>query len=930
MGRRPNPLILAYFERGPKLSDNSNRYPHRCKACGEDFPKGRIDSLTNHLTKRCPAISEAERINACLALHGINGSPARRAHTAAAVQSNAALADSMVDNGLSQTNWTALETLAEVSRQINEFSGKHDEHVPSPQNMQHDVSQAQFSHPLMALTSHPFELQEQFTLENPPMSYDNRPQQEQHQLQHQDLQHQDLQHQDPHQNADLGQDHELTEEKLRSLLESADHALDTNLSMAAAAAARLNPDFVDSQMQHEYQQDISHGAEKPVGHSAEHSVEHPNEHGIEHAIDDHGQLETQTTAIPLAGEADVGTTTTDIGSIENGPHPSADFNTNIDAVDTNAGVGVDVTAATSNSHARAPEDHMMMDTVHDEQSANPMTTPVTSAAMNGHELMPSWGELTYIPNNIQPPATVSDQSQQLAYTLNKGGFRMDTLSPNGTRVRHSRARFDPTRRKEVQEVRRIGACIRCRILRKVCSKGTPCDTCRKVLSPRVWHTGCTRTKLAEQIELYSAGVQIVVAQKRVNKLKEDYNLSNKGVVIEASHFHETGHQITLQVLQGTHATEDPEAKSEGGSPSPGDTIMIDNSKEDIPAQVENYMRRMLPEFISRETSSHVRVTLETAQKVAHETNDELLRRSLELWGLTEIMDRERQWSFHKKLNNGDCGSIWLKDETSNNDHDNEVFTTFCTQLTAGAERKASHTSKSLLVGIQRNLQDGRTRLGFPMFLTAMIFLNCVEKMTWSFKAWDGEALRSLWPLEKQPDNYYNQGYGLCELLKMLLHIRHILPKVFEVEPDQPIKAEEEDETIKKYYEDLNVTRKCTIFRRSPYLLTNMQPTSCVVAVTISLLINQILAHWNSYSARHCYNLRKLHIRSRQSISILMGRLLRPPQPRATGNPIPSQWVPLPNNQPAHPKRDTTSVPHSFLVVQATDLHCLQALASCLN
>jgi hypothetical protein len=170
------------------------------------------------------------------------------------------------------------------------------------------------------------------------------------------------------------------------------------------------------------------------------------------------------------------------------------------------------------------------------------------------------------------------------------------------------------------------------------------------------------------------------------------------------------------------------------------------------------------------------------------------------------MDRERQWSFHKKLSNGDCGNIWFKDETSTNDHDNEVFTTFCTQLTAGAERKAAHTSKSLLVGIQRNLQDGRTKLGFPMFLTAMIFLNCVEKMTWSFKAWDGEALRSLWPLEKMPDNYYNQGYGLCELLKMLLHIRHILPKVSEGEPDQPIKAEEEDETIKKYYEDLNVTR----------------------------------------------------------------------------------------------------------------------------
>lgn len=33
--RRPNQLILEYFERGPKLEDASNRYQHTCKSCGE-------------------------------------------------------------------------------------------------------------------------------------------------------------------------------------------------------------------------------------------------------------------------------------------------------------------------------------------------------------------------------------------------------------------------------------------------------------------------------------------------------------------------------------------------------------------------------------------------------------------------------------------------------------------------------------------------------------------------------------------------------------------------------------------------------------------------------------------------------------------------------------------------------------------------------
>jgi len=69
MGRKPNQLILEFFERGPKLEDSSNRYQHTCKACGEKFPKGRIDSLTNHLVKKCQAIPVRDRQRALLQLH---------------------------------------------------------------------------------------------------------------------------------------------------------------------------------------------------------------------------------------------------------------------------------------------------------------------------------------------------------------------------------------------------------------------------------------------------------------------------------------------------------------------------------------------------------------------------------------------------------------------------------------------------------------------------------------------------------------------------------------------------------------------------------------------------------------------------------------------------------------------------------------------
>ncbi|KAI1410818.1 hypothetical protein F5Y13DRAFT_181110 [Hypoxylon sp. FL1857] len=702
MGRRPNPLILEFFERGAKLNDNSNRYHHRCKACGEDFPKGRSDSLTAHLTRKCPAISEADRVNACLALHGLpNGS-------------NRTRFDGLLHSGpnpgppptaptapsLEQSQnqiWTPLETLAEVSRQI-EANEKHDDHMPTAQDAMIEASQATSG------SSNPFELQEQFTLENPPMNVDSREQ---------------LANKDATQNpsdtlqTDTRRREALAaEEKLRRALEQ--HLLPSQsaLSVAAAATARLNTSLLDPQL---LSGQAAHEAEQ--AHQADMLIEYP-------------------------------------------PTPEKQ---------------------------RAP--------VHVTESSTP------------------WDGMTYIPEDIHAPATVNDHGQHLAATLSRGGLRMDTSNGlNGARHRHSRSRFDSNRRKEVQEVRRIGACIRCRILRKTCSKGTPCETCRKVLSPRVWRAGCVRTKLSEHIDLYSAGVQAVMSQKRINGYKTTHHLENVGVIVEVSHFPETGHSAIFQVLLGIPKEGD------GNTPhvEPNRVILLDNNTEDIPGKVEIYMRQNLLELIRREPSHPVRVTLDTAVAVANETNDELLKRSLELWGIVDIMDRERQWAMLAKSPKEDVKDYWINDE-----FDSEAYTNICMQLTAAAERKASAASKNLLNGIQRNLQDGKTKLGFPMFLTVMLFLNCMEKTTWAFKAWDEENLRPKWPLEKPPSNFTSQGQELTELLRMLLDIRHILPRTIATDHNSPIIADENDPNIQRYFQELAVTPAYLHARRNQ---NNFQPT----------------------------------------------------------------------------------------------------------
>ncbi|TPX15078.1 uncharacterized protein E0L32_004908 [Thyridium curvatum] len=673
MGRKPNPLILEFFERGPKLNDNSNRYPHTCRACGEHFAKGRIDSLTNHLTKKCPAISEADRINACLTLHGIHHASPRGQKDQ--VQANGP----PVDLPMMQRDWTALETLAEVSRQID-LSEKHDDRSPSSA----PPSTAAAAPGGQTHVQERFELAEPFNLETSPAAIKDSPQSEKQGDAKQPG------------DTDAADSDLITEERLQALLQSATSPSEAaNLSMAAAATARLNTSLLDPQLRAE-----------------ETAVESP------------------------------------------APLPALD--------------GV--------------------------------TTAETPVAVPGTAPGQPWGEITYLADNVPLPSAQPEQAPSPS-TLSKGGFRLD--SPGSAKTRHSRARFDATRRKEVQEVRKIGACIRCRILRKTCSKGDPCDTCRKVLSPRIWRSGCVRTKFSEQLDLYSAGVQVVLAQHRINNLKAALNLVNNGLSVSVSHFPGETADLSFTILQ-SDGPKAPVVDDEAGNPWPlGSLVMINIEKEDVPAKVEAYMKDTVRQFIQREPSHFMKVTLETALKVAEDTNDELLKKAIELWGLVEILDRERQWVVTLKTTDGQ-GPRPIREDT-----DQDVYTTICLQLTAGAERKASAISKTLLTGMQRVLQDSKTKVGHAMFFTTLTLLICVEKSTWAFKAWEQDGLRTMWPLEKQPGNFTNQGYVLADLLRMLLSIRKAIPRTERRESDGALvtvvpTGEQEDPLIKGYFESLNL------------------------------------------------------------------------------------------------------------------------------
>lgn len=704
MGRKPNPLILEYFVRGAKLNDNSNRYQHTCKRCGENFPKGRIDSLTNHITKKCPAISDSDRMRACLELHGItsaraaadrqnNGDGSRNARSAA--------------SAVLPQEWSALETLAEASRQVDLNENNR---VPKGSDAA-NANGADSTH-----TTSRFDLQEQYTLDNPPLGYDERGAAGALRKGDQDAE------QTAASKIDYGLDPAQVsaavtdlspEERLQALLPTSDTAPDpASISVAVAATARLNPSFLDPQL-------VSSDAS-----SASPSV--------------------------------------------------ADGNSVLDVAQTTA-------TDTNNSQP--------------------------------------WGEMTYLSATAANPLLAENQPPP--QPVIRGGVRMDTsVGMLNGRPRHSRSRFTPARRKEVQEVRKIGACIRCRILRKNCGKGTPCDTCRKVLAPRVWRTGCVRTRLHEQLDLYSAGVQVVLSQNRINLLKDQLQLTNNSSVIEVSHFPEVEKRIVLGTLEALLEPSESQAEALNSKEPFRQAIMIDQDAEDIPIKVETYMRDVLPIFIEREQSKFTRITLETAVEQQAIEEDDLLNKALELWGLVESIDRERQWTILERPSGTGVEPRWINE--AQNEHDADIYTMICMQLNAAAERKANNTSKSLLNHMDRLLTDSKTKVGFKMFLTALIFLNCVEKSTWAFKAWEQDHLRPGWPLERDPSVFAQQGGNLAGLLKMLLGIRKALPNITKDDSGK-ISAQDQDPAVVEYFAKLDLD--CKYFRNALIWKANKQNKS---------------------------------------------------------------------------------------------------------
>ncbi|KAH6716850.1 hypothetical protein BKA61DRAFT_312471 [Leptodontidium sp. MPI-SDFR-AT-0119] len=697
MGRKPNALILQHFERGAKLNDSSNRYEHTCKACGEKFPKGRIDSLSNHLTKKCPALSMQDRQKAALELNNLP-------HLAETARGELLMNGQTMELPIghqSQENWSALSVLAEVSRQIDSKE-KHDDRSVHNQS----AAGGRSSEPPRGTR---LELQEHYTPENPPVSYEQRVQRDKKSL-----------NQKPRRESESSTNNanaNFTSQMVNSRSSSPNLAMATTATnMAAAAAARFVPSMVDPQLL---------------------------------ADDANGQANVPAKTIEQAlTEANVSFTENMFNGGQDQPlqWPMLD------------GSGV------NHFQEGSQLDHPM----EQPEPQRPIIFTPIAASVAMH------------PSAQQPMTTQ---------------FSAEFGNGQKTPKQKGRVKFSGTRRKEVSKVRSIGACLRCRMLKKPCSDGTPCNTCKSVESARLWKQPCVRTRLADELEMYSAGLHVVLAHQQLTAAKTHITFQPSSHQIEASHYPETTVFATFNALEGhqspAQANIDPGLNGEFG---PNTLHVLDHENDDLPMKLEAYMKRISNVFIEREASQFMNVTLNTAQRLA--IDDTLLGQALELWSVVQMLvDHNPRWTISERVNidaqAGQGPSVTVPS-----------YDLLVSQLNAAAEKKASTLCREVLSVLERRLLARSASSKFDTFLIALIVLNCVEKSTWLFKSWEQDHFKARWPLDKIPNFYATQGEKLTNLLQMLLHMRQIIPKTY-VNPEGII-ATDVDPITKEYFHELQL------------------------------------------------------------------------------------------------------------------------------
>ena len=371
------------------------------------------------------------------------------------------------------------------------------------------------------------------------------------------------------------------------------------------------------------------------------------------------------------------------------------------------------------------------------------------------------------PQCAGPPS--DDQSP--AFAINQGGFGLLQRANKSK----ARGRFTEERRKEVQNVRKKGACLRCRMLKKPCSEGTPCGTCKNIESARLWKNACIRTRVADEFALYST---TYFYTKDRCKVYASLNGADPRTIrgrIEVTLFPNSGLYGTFPALKTNRAGEATDADDDldaalvhaaAHDDQDHDSFLLSFKTEDTLAlKLERYLHAATVQCIESESSRVMRETLTLAAQLSVSHADDLLTKFIHLWVATNILvEKGPLWTISYNPNDAPVtDNITVVDERKDDDDDDDDddaakpsersqddqrvhfsphdpdYDIMHAQLQDAAERYCQKQAKACLNDLERRLLLRQQSSSFLTFLAAVICLNCVERMTALYHSFDVES-----------------------------------------------------------------------------------------------------------------------------------------------------------------------------------------------
>ncbi|KAK3110816.1 hypothetical protein LTR53_014508 [Teratosphaeriaceae sp. CCFEE 6253] len=369
-----------------------------------------------------------------------------------------------------------------------------------------------------------------------------------------------------------------------------------------------------------------------------------------------------------------------------------------------------------------------------------------------------------------------------------------------------RGHFTDSRRKEVQENRKRGACLRCRMLKKPCSEGEPCSTCASVESARLWKGKCLRTRLADEFGLWASSLFHTRASIEVPAAVQGMRQLRMPGRVEVRLFTESEYCMSFAVRRcyrspdtGTRPNSDP---PEGGNEheiwllEDGDTIgdRIDAYVDDIASSDHSADRSIFwrttrgrAQTLMREEADQTQATSpQQGSRSCYNLQSQLVRHSIKLWTGTNVLANSQELELQLRYVPDKVPQIapqavhWDQHRSSGSQIPASSY--IKSQLLGAVESWCSRLAKGVISELERRLLQRQQASRFATFLSAVLLLSAVERMTGIYWQFDDDGAFApaggfaSWPLDQPFDKLWRQGEHFADLLIMLLRMRALPPR----------------------------------------------------------------------------------------------------------------------------------------------------------